>query len=181
MTTPNPFNDVPEATIGYTQDISGQSLLDNVAAIAIGRGNRAFKADESGIWLGGNRFIDAPFKVDMAGNITATSASFPSLVTISIFRQTAVPTATAVGDLWFDSDDNNRLYRASAIGSDAITAGEWVLVSDTGTLEALTKAGVAQAFTGSIQVGVSNVVIDGANKRILINDGTNDRILIGKY
>jgi len=30
-----------------------------------------------------------------------------------------------------------------------------------------------------INVGESNVKIDGANKRILINDGTNDRILIG--
>ena len=31
----------------------------------------------------------------------------------------------------------------------------------------------------SIIVGDNNVTIDGANKRILINDGTNDRVLIG--
>ena len=34
-------------------------------------------------------------------------------------------------------------------------------------------------ITGVFTVGASNVVIDGANKRILVNDGTNDRILIG--
>jgi len=32
-----------------------------------------------------------------------------------------------------------------------------------------------------IQVGNTNVLIDGLNKRIIINDGTNDRVLIGYY
>lgn len=30
-----------------------------------------------------------------------------------------------------------------------------------------------------IKVGNTNVLIDGANKRIIISDGTNDRVLIG--
>jgi len=34
-------------------------------------------------------------------------------------------------------------------------------------------------FTGTIYVGSANVLLDGANKRIVINDGTNDRVLIG--
>jgi hypothetical protein len=34
-------------------------------------------------------------------------------------------------------------------------------------------------IAGAIQVGSANVVIDGANARIIVNDGTNDRILIG--
>ncbi len=33
--------------------------------------------------------------------------------------------------------------------------------------------------TGVLTVGVTNVTIDGPNKRILINDGSNDRILLG--
>ena len=32
-----------------------------------------------------------------------------------------------------------------------------------------------------LNVGHGNVKIDGANKRIIINDGTNDRVLIGYY
>ena len=32
----------------------------------------------------------------------------------------------------------------------------------------------------ALNVGSGNVKIDGANERILINDGTNDRVLIGK-
>lgn len=43
----------------------------------------------------------------------------------------------------------------------------------------LSKAGTSQALAGDIQVGNGNVKIDGANKRIIINDGSNDRILIG--
>lgn len=31
----------------------------------------------------------------------------------------------------------------------------------------------------NIFVGVTNIKIDGPNRRILINDGTNDRVLIG--
>lgn len=34
-------------------------------------------------------------------------------------------------------------------------------------------------ITGAITVGANNVMIDGANKRIVINDGTNDRIIMG--
>lgn len=30
-----------------------------------------------------------------------------------------------------------------------------------------------------IRIGDANVTIDGANRRILISDGTNDRVLIG--
>ena len=48
-----------------------------------------------------------------------------------------------------------------------------------GQPDALLKAGSSQNLTGDIQVGTGNVKIDGANKRIIINDGTNDRILIG--
>jgi hypothetical protein len=38
---------------------------------------------------------------------------------------------------------------------------------------------VMDGSTGIITVGNSNVKIDGVNKRIIINDGTNDRVLIG--
>lgn len=40
------------------------------------------------------------------------------------FRQTTAPTASAVGDLWVDTDDGNKLYRWSG--------SEWVVVQDDG-------------------------------------------------
>lgn len=45
---------------------------------------------------------------------------------VNTFYQTGIPTSLAVGDLWFDTDDNNKCYRAQSIGADEITAGEWV-------------------------------------------------------
>jgi len=45
------------------------------------------------------------------------------------FKQDAIPTSTAVGDLWIDTNDNNKIYHAASVGSDAVTAGEWVEVT----------------------------------------------------
>ena len=46
------------------------------------------------------------------------------------FAQDAVPTATAIGDLWINTNDSNKLYRAASATADQITAGEWELVRD---------------------------------------------------
>lgn len=45
------------------------------------------------------------------------------------FVQDNAPTATAIGDLWIDSNDNNKLYRATAT-----TNSNWVPVGDTSGL-----------------------------------------------
>lgn len=61
----------------------------------------------------------------------------------SIFKQAGIPTSISIGDLWFDTDDNNRVYRAAAIGADEVTPGEWELVRDTGIAAALADAATA--------------------------------------
>lgn len=117
----NPFQDVQDNPI-TTAETYGQPQLDNLFSLQIGAGNVAFKADSSGIWLGADRFADAPFSVDMNGNIIAQSLGL----------------------------------------------GNYVTKTDTG-----------QNLTGSVNLGTSSVILDGVNKRIIINDGSNDRILIG--
>jgi len=49
---------------------------------------------------------------------------------INTFYQDDVPTALASGDLWIDSNDGNKLYRAATEGANEITFGEWELVRD---------------------------------------------------
>jgi hypothetical protein len=98
---------------------------------------------------------------------------------INVFAQDTVPTSLAVGDLWYDTNDENKPYRAASVGADQITSGEWELVNDLRAADALLKAGSSQVLTGDIQVGGSNVKIDGDNANIIINDGSYDRILIG--
>ena len=54
---------------------------------------------------------------------------------VTTFAQNGVPTSTAVGDLWIDTNDGNKIYRAQSAGADQVTSGEWVITT-------LTKAGI---------------------------------------
>ena len=67
---------------------------------------------------------------------------------ITIFRQTNTPTALAIGDLWFDTDDGNRLYRAAATGT-----GSWVAVG-AGTSASNISEGTLPATRGG--TGITN-------------------------
>ncbi|MDN4162940.1 beta strand repeat-containing protein [Nocardioides abyssi] len=57
---------------------------------------------------------------------TATSGG------IKTFAQNTVPTSTASGDLWVNTGDNNKMYRANAAGVSAIvtTGNGWYLTQD---------------------------------------------------
>lgn len=149
--------------------------FNTVTTMQVGVGSKVFRTDRSGIWLGAEDFANAPFKVDMDGNLTASSATISGYSNVNVFAQDSIPTSGAVGDLWVDTNDSNKVYRAASVGADEITAGEWVEV----TVDAIIKDATSQALTGNFNLNDANVLIDGANKRILINDGTNDRILIG--
>lgn len=236
------FVDIENKPLNIESGDGMQSI--NTGELGIGQGSKVFRADQSGIWLGAEKFTDAPFSVDMLGNVIASSADFsgsgytkinifkqdgiPTAVAvgdlwfdtndgnklyragsvgadaiavgewelvqdegigdaqdtadskINVFAQASVPTSLAVGDLWYDTDDNNKPYRAASVGADAIAAGEWVLVNDLRAADALLKAGTSQALSGNFNLNDSNVLIDGANSRILINDGSNNRIVIGE-
>ena len=70
------FNDVKRKPLLPPEGIAGMDDLRSLAAIEIGTGARAFKADQSGIWLGANTFATAPFSVSMLGALAAKSATF---------------------------------------------------------------------------------------------------------
>jgi hypothetical protein len=114
-----------------------------------------------------------------ADAITAGEWELVGTTGLSVFAQDSIPTSVNVGDLWYDTNDNNKVYRADSVGADSIVSGEWELVSDLRAADALLKSGSSQVLSGDFQVGTGNVVIDGVNKRILINDGTYNRVLIG--
>jgi hypothetical protein len=52
----------------------------NFNSVGIGTGSKVFRADSSGIWLGASEYANAPFRVDMNGNVTMTSASIGGYV-----------------------------------------------------------------------------------------------------
>ena len=53
----------------------GNELLNSVKSLQVGFGAKVLRVDRDGLWLGAETFATAPFKVDMLGNITATSLS----------------------------------------------------------------------------------------------------------
>jgi len=72
-----------------------------------------------------------------AASVTSLSTSLNTLSgtvdgKTKTFAQDNPPTATAIGDLWIDTNDGNKLYRAEAVGADEVASGEWVTVRDTG-------------------------------------------------
>lgn len=56
---------------------------------------------------------------------------------VDTYYQTSAPAGATVGDLWFDTDDGNKLYRHNGSG--------WVAAQDTAIGQAITAAAGAQA------------------------------------
>lgn len=68
------FNDVADVALpSLTNTIGGSQYFDNLQSLQIGSGSKLFRGDSNGIWLGAQKFADAPFSVDMEGNIIATT------------------------------------------------------------------------------------------------------------
>lgn len=88
--------------------------------------------------------------VQDAGIANAISAASDAQSTadgkIVTFYANSAPTATSIGDLWFDLDDKNKLYRASAVGN-----ANWVEVRDTDISQALQDAATAQGAAEDAQ------------------------------
>jgi len=59
------------------------------------------------------------------GKLFASTLPEDGATTGKLFFQASVPTAKTVGDLWFDSDDSNRMYIAASATADQVTSGEW--------------------------------------------------------
>ena len=115
-----------------------------------------------------------------AGTITTNELAFsPSGITT--FRQDGTPTATSVGDLWYDSDDGNKLYRATATGT-----GSWVEAT-LAKMEAGTMGGINVAATklyiGTGTYGNSNTpfYVDNVGNFSMGNKLTWDRSTLTIY
>lgn len=81
-----------------------------------------------------------------------------------IYKQPGIPTSNSEGDLWFDTDDDNKLYRAACAGADEITPGEWELVQDAGIV-----ANAASIVVNSDQIALNVIAIENNEDDIVIN------------
>lgn len=72
------FADLPQSDPNV---LYGQQFLNAVENLQVGggKGSKVMRVDQSGLWLGAETFADAPFSVDMDGNVVATSLSLGTL------------------------------------------------------------------------------------------------------
>lgn len=75
----NPFADVQDKPIEGS--LYG-SQLSNIATLQAGAGDKVMRADESGLWLGASEFASAPFRVDMSGNVYASSLTASGYISV---------------------------------------------------------------------------------------------------
>ena len=85
------------------------------------------------------------------------------------------------GDAVFGSDENGIWLGAAEFANAPFrVAMDGSLVATSATLgDFVSKTDTGQSMSGDFTVGHANIKIDGVNKRIIINDGTHDRIIIG--
>ena len=94
---------------------------------------------------GGTGITNFSNSTHLNANTTASQVGLGNVANerqITIFRQSGTPTALAVGDLWVDTGNGNRLYRAGATGT-----GSWTIVG-AGTSAANITAGTLPTTRG---------------------------------
>tara|TARA_R110002020_G_scaffold145804_1_gene320037 strand:- start:3659 stop:9244 length:5586 start_codon:yes stop_codon:yes gene_type:complete len=109
---------------GLSFGSSGTTTIDGgkitTGTIAAARISLTGHAIESSVTTANNNASTA--------NTNATNALNAANSKNKVFRQDNAPTSTAVGDLWFDTDGNNQLYRSVAADTNAVGANGWVLI-----------------------------------------------------
>jgi len=128
--------------------------------------------------------FDGIVKFTNSGNTLSSTVGGTTtlLVPPKMFRQPGIPTAVSVGDLWIDTDNDNKLYASSIVGASAIvTTGDgWYLSQDATAAGALGTAAntlaltKARVFRDSYVSGVSGSIPTSISiGDVWINTGTN--------
>lgn len=138
--------------------VLGDYTLKDAAGV-VGLNSEATGGDDIRFWAGHATPASAPFYVTEAGHLYASDATITG-AGITTFYQDAVPTALNAGDLWYDTNDGNRAYRATAAGDDEVKAGEWVycggVVSTLGLVSNAAAPSTTGLYLGSNYMGYYN-------------------------
>ena len=138
---------------GYLTD--GTTLLDEQILTIINDGGKKFTSiptppyNIGDLWLGGsngdlkiciiakalNDTYDIEADWELATKYTDDTVADSKITTFIKGHETdGIPTSESIGDFWVDTDDKNKLYRASIVGATAIdNIGDtgWKIVRDT--------------------------------------------------
>ena len=148
-TTSNVLSDNGTATT----DFGDGWLFANTTAGAramLGSSSRYFKLGKDGLVLGGI----------VGSDVNATTT----------FRQNSQPLALMSGDVWYDTDDGNRLYVSTAAGNNWITTRDTTIATAQGTADtASSVAANAQGTAASAQTAATTASNAASNAQSDVN------------
>jgi hypothetical protein len=119
-----------------------------------GYGNNVFGSDSNGIWLGAADFANAPFKVDMEGNLTSTKATITGIGGnfVSTISWTAVNTNSASWGTGIVKLSTGETYTTDAGSVAGIVAATYVFLDPAVSTTVLQTTTTAANSAGSGRV-----------------------------
>lgn len=151
----------------------------------IGSGDNVFKADENGIYLGNATFADAPFRVDMQGNLYASLATIISAITggtIDIGGEDATSFHVDTnGNMWLGSlllsGAPFQVSSSGALTAQSVTvkdSGGSTVIDSTGLVSTTQFSSGSQIGTGSQTTGSTDWVdVTGLSKQFSLSRAQN--------
>lgn len=88
--------------------------------------------------------------------------------------------AIQIGEYTPGVNGDIRISPGGVLGRNSLGDTTFALDGETGDAVFAGTLQTGTLISGSVIVGDNSVIIDGENRRIIVNDGVNDRILIGK-
>ena len=127
MADTNVFKDQDVDLLDFPVDDNsryGSDIMRAVSEFQVGTGDKVFRANKQGIWLGSASFNDAPFRVSMAGLLTLAQ-------NIGTKNFTSTPTTPYnVGDLWTQGSGGAIKVCIVSRATGAYNASDWDLASN---------------------------------------------------
>lgn len=165
--TIEPYDSVPYIPLNNVELESrhGANFFSNVKQFAAGFGSKVFRVDRDGLWLGAETFSQAPFSVDMEGNVKLTSITTLTGFTDQDLTSIALPTngirvdsngiyGRQSGTTTFSLDTSGNAYFSGDIEGSTVTGGtvrtsasgaRVQMLEATNTLQILDSSGVVRA------------------------------------
>lgn len=140
-----PYENVPIADLSPSEDSRfGSDFFRDVNELQVGMGDTVMRVDQQGLWLGAERFADAPFSVDMDGNVIASNITLGGYV----------PTGGAAADVNANSGTVNA-NKINAANLSAISANLGTITAGTITGVTIT-GGTLQTATSGRRIKISS-------------------------
>lgn len=149
------FTNVPTAELPTRDPNTAYSsqFLTDVKELQIGSGANVFRGDRQGIWLGAEKFADAPFRVDMEGNMVAESIALSGYI----------PTGGALTDIGSGNITGTYIGTnaiiSSKIASNAITSSKIDAGAVTASKISVSTLSAITADVGTLTAGIIRGVI----------------------